>query len=69
MTTGSLPLGCKKPVIGQGNSVLFTKKFVLNCLRDKEMDVKASALVESVAEIEKGLCCQSVNCSLIWAYF
>lgn len=56
MTTGSLPFGCKKPVIGKGNSVLFTKKFVLTCLRDKEMDVKASALVDSVAEIDKGLC-------------
>lgn len=46
--------GCK-PIFGKGNSVLLAKKFELNCLRDKEMNVKASAVVDSIAEIDEGL--------------
>ncbi|KAL8107466.1 hypothetical protein AgCh_024032 [Apium graveolens] len=40
--------GCKKIVNGRHNLLLSTKKFELNCLRDKEMDVKASSLDDYV---------------------
>ncbi|XP_074325906.1 uncharacterized protein LOC141663959 [Apium graveolens] len=40
--------GCKKIVNGRQNLFLSAKKFELNCLRDKEMDVKASSLDEYV---------------------
>lgn len=53
--------GCKKIVDGKRNLLLSAKKFELNCLRDKEMDVKASALAESVAELEEELCFENGN--------
>lgn len=53
--------GCNNLNIGKGNLVLLGKKFELKCFRDKEMDVKASALVDSIAEIEKGLSCYVIN--------
>lgn len=54
-------LGCKKIVNGKGKLLLSAKKFELNCQRDKEMDVKASALADSVAELEEELCYESGN--------
>lgn len=45
-------LACKSVVIVKGNPLLNVKRceFELKCLRDKEMDVSASALVDVVAE-------------------
>ncbi|XP_017255554.1 cystathionine beta-lyase, chloroplastic-like isoform X2 [Daucus carota subsp. sativus] len=51
--------GCRRVVNGNGKVLLSGKKFELNCLRDKELDVKASALADSVAELEEELCCES----------
>ncbi|CAI9765632.1 unnamed protein product [Fraxinus pennsylvanica] len=50
--TGNCPLayGCKTTVLGCKNHLLNGKSFSLNCLKDKEMDVSASALVDGIAE-------------------
>ena len=53
--------GCRRVVNGNGKVLLSGKKFELHCLRDKELDVKASALADSVAELEEELCCESGN--------
>ncbi|CAA3013437.1 cystathionine beta-lyase, chloroplastic-like isoform X2 [Olea europaea var. sylvestris] len=50
--TGNYPLvyGCKTTVLVSKNHLLSSKNFSLNCLKDKEMDVSASALVDGIAE-------------------
>ncbi|WOH06454.1 hypothetical protein DCAR_0625881 [Daucus carota subsp. sativus] len=53
--------GCRRVVNGNGKVLLSGKKFELNCLRDKELDVKASALADSVAELEEELCCLKIK--------
>lgn len=55
--TGNLQptFACKKTGTALGETVLVAKKFVMNCLKDKDMDVKASAFVDSSAEIDEGL--------------
>lgn len=45
---------CKNTVFDKGGTVLVAKKFVLNCFKDKDMDVKASAFIDSSAEIDQG---------------
>lgn len=40
----------------KGNRALFGKKFELNCLREKEMDVSTSAVVDGIADRLTGLC-------------
>lgn len=41
-------------VFANGGTVLVAKKFVRNCFKDKDMDVKASAFIDSSAEVEQG---------------
>ncbi|CAI9779532.1 unnamed protein product [Fraxinus pennsylvanica] len=50
--TGNFPLvyGCKTTTLGSKNHLLSGKNFSLNCLKDKEMDVSASALADGIAE-------------------
>ncbi|CAA3007684.1 cystathionine beta-lyase, chloroplastic [Olea europaea subsp. europaea] len=50
--TGNFPLvyGCKSPVLSSKKYLLSGKNFSLNCLKDKEMDVSASALADGIAE-------------------
>ncbi|CAK9184030.1 unnamed protein product [Ilex paraguariensis] len=50
--SGNYPVSfwSKTSGIGRGSHLLSTKKFELNCSRDKEMDVSTSALVDGAAE-------------------
>ncbi|CAA3033192.1 cystathionine beta-lyase, chloroplastic, partial [Olea europaea subsp. europaea] len=50
--TGNFPLvyGCKAAVLSSKKYLLSGKNFSLNCLKDKEMDVSASALADGIAE-------------------
>ncbi|KAL0334359.1 UNVERIFIED_CONTAM: Cystathionine beta-lyase, chloroplastic [Sesamum angustifolium] len=52
LLNGNLPLlsGCKTVALRKGSYSMDGQNFKLNCLRDKEMDVSASAFVDKVAE-------------------
>lgn len=50
-----MALACNPKVNGKEYRALSAKKFELNCLRDREMDVSVPALVGGVAECMDGL--------------
>ncbi|KAK1386577.1 Cystathionine beta-lyase [Heracleum sosnowskyi] len=56
---------CKRTVFDNGGTVLVAKKFVLNCSRDKDMDVKASAFIGSSAEIDQDIKEPSISTMLM----
>ncbi|XP_074373290.1 cystathionine beta-lyase, chloroplastic [Apium graveolens] len=55
----------KKVVFANGGNVLVAKKFVLNCIKDKDMDVKASAFIDSSAETDQDIKEPSISTMLM----
>lgn len=66
MTGNAQPtFACKRTVFDNGGTVLVAKKFVLNCFKDKDMDVKASAFIDNSAEIDQDIKEPSISTMLM----
>jgi cystathionine beta-lyase len=64
--SGFLPTSfwVKKDCSLRGKNLIIVKKFEVNCLKDKDMDVRTSALVDGVAECLNGMCLFCFCCYL-----
>lgn len=58
--SGKVPASLRFNIV-KGDGALLGKKFELNCLREKEMDVSTSAVVDGIADRLTGLCSYGIQ--------